>query len=644
MIMSNDGLYMSQKINMNSNNINNVGTISSLNVYAGTAVIGTPSAYGTNYAYFGNNSLAANGGEYALLQENNGRTFLNSKLYQPLNLRNGNYDIMELNDTQIQAFKPLNMNSNDITNVRTLEALSTQQIAIQQTAGSDFVLFNNGDTRMNAKRDAYVGGDRDVYVISQANMNIRTSDAQYITLQQIGSGNSSYFQFRPDGVIVLSSRTNIEISANGGSNNITMSAGNTEFRGNISFNSSNRYINNLEHIYGSTTTPNGGLAIDYMYGLFFNSGGRNANLYADAGNLNMINYNSGLNLATYNSNGTGNFSLYSASNDMYLTSGTGRDINLNGGRTVSVNAAQPGGSFGIYTSTINAGSLVDTNFNCGGNFSITGGGGSQYVTFQNAGTAIQFAGPNIYVGTSSGGFNLNIPVAIGSAYSLNMQGAPITQVSTISMTSNATITSPNTINFTAPSTFMTGSLYFNPASTSEIDLQGGYLRNASYITNPFTTNIQAFTGLYLASDVRVNLTAPAVRIQGDVDHVNCNVSFISQLRSVSTINNNIDVVNLNINAPSTIISGTVQRILSATNVTQPIIQYGTDGVSGGSGSVNITLDTPYTSSNSYVAFACMMDTDPAQMAVARVDSNIITISWANGGGGSHTLSWNTMGT
>lgn len=46
----------------------------------------------------------------------------------------------------------------------TVNALSTNQVTISQTAGSDFVLFNNGDTRMNAKRDAYVGGVSNVFL------------------------------------------------------------------------------------------------------------------------------------------------------------------------------------------------------------------------------------------------------------------------------------------------------------------------------------------------------------------------------------------------------------------------------------------------------------------------------------------------
>jgi hypothetical protein len=513
----------------------------------------------------------------------------------------------------------ITLNTNGDIGVNTL---STSQIVINQTSGSDFVLFNNGDTRMLAKRDAYLQGDRNAFVIGLQDTIVRGQNQ----------------------VVVESPGGYINLVAQGGSNTVYLTAAATEVRGNMSFNDSNRYINNLGHIYGSTTAPGNGLAIDYMYGMFFNSPGRNAGIYIDSGNLNMINYNSGINIANYNSNGTGGVTLFSASNFVNVGTGTGYDVNLNSGRYVSVNAAQPGGGFLVYASTMNTTTLGDTNFNCGLNFSITGGGASQYVTIQNAGTAIQFAGPNIYVGTASGGFNLNIPVAIGTAYSLNMNGAPITQVSTISLLSNATIISPDIINLTAPSTFMTGSLYFNPASTSEINLQDGYLRNASYITNPFTTNIQAFTGLYLTSDVRANITAPNVRIEGTVDHVNCNVNFISQLRSLSTINNNIDVLNLNIDAPSTIISGTVQRILSARSVTQPVIQYDTVATSGNSGSVVVTLPVAYTSGTSYVAFVCMEDADPAETSCVRISSASIEIYWQQAGSGSHTMAWQTIGT
>jgi hypothetical protein len=365
-------------LNMAGFNISNAGTISSLNVYGNTAVIGTPSAFGNTFAYFGNNSLASNGGEYALLQENNGQTFLNAKLYQRLFLRNGNYDIMTLDDTQIQAFKPLNMNSNDITNVRTLEALSTQQIAIQQTAGSDFVLFNNGDTRMNAKQDAYVGGDRDVYITSVRNNWIRTPSTNYITIQHTGAGNQSYIQFEPNGRLVGNARLDVELIANAGTGSIALTATITEVRGNMRFTGGNRFIDTLGHIYGDTTAPGDGLAIDYMYGMFFNSPGKNANLYIDAGNLNMINYNTGINIGNYNAFGTGNMNITSQNNDVYIGAPT-RGIYLNATNSCVMNSG--GAQIAI---------AGDNNIYFTGN---GGGGTTRYANFQDTNVAFNTGTP-----------------------------------------------------------------------------------------------------------------------------------------------------------------------------------------------------------------------------------------------------------
>jgi hypothetical protein len=489
---------------------------------------------------------------------------------------------------------------------------STNQVTISQTAGSDFVLFNNGDTRMNAKRDAYVSGDRDTYLLAVQNMNVRAPYTQYITIQQTGAANDSFIQFTPNGTVEQFSRENMVLRTFS-TNNITLShtgAGNqsyfqlsppgnvvlnartyfetiapsgiyltspfTEVRGYLTFNTSNNYINNLRHIYGDTTGGGGGLAIDYMYGMFFNGTGKNANLYIDAGNLNMINYNSGINIANYNSNGTGNFSLYSASNDVYITSGTGRDINLNGGRTVSINAAQPGGSFGIYTSTINIGSLGDTNFNCGLNYSLTGGGASQYVTFQNAGTYMQWAGSNIYFGSAGGGLSLNLPVSIGASYSLNMQNAPINSLSNV-FGNDITITGSNTVSITAPYTTLTGGSNFN----------------------------------ILGNNIGI------------------------------TSSNAFDIV---ATGSGVILDGEFKRKLSGTNIPQPIIQYGEDNTgSGNTGSVVITLPVAYPLASSYVAFATMEDSSPSEISVVRNTASEIEIFWAQAGSGSHVIVWQTIG-
>jgi len=92
-----------------------------------------------------------------------------------------------------------------------------------------------------------------------------------------------------------------------------------------------------------------------------------------------------------------------------------------------------------------------------------------------------------------------------------------------------------------------------------------------------------------------------------------------------------------------LISPTVTRDLVGVSVAQPVIQSGSDGVSGTNGSVAVTLGTPYTSVSSYVAFISMMDSTPAETSVTRDSESQITLSWNSGGGGAHTLSWMTVG-
>jgi hypothetical protein len=295
-------------INMSGNVYVSKNLYTTSNVFANTAVIGTPSAFGSNFAYFGHNSLASNGSEYALLHEFNGTTFLNCASGRLLRFRQNNIDIFTADSGGIYMNTNMNMCNNSISNINDL-------------------YFYNG---------AYIDG------AYSNQLNFNASNSYFL-------GDLRFF----------------------GSNRVLDMASNDISRvKNMGFEGSNGYINNLEHIYGSTTAPAGGLAIDYMYGMFFNSAGRNANLYADANNLNMINYNSGINIANYNSNGTGNVSLFSLSNDVYVATGPGRDVNINGGRYVSVNSAEPNGAFLVYTSTMNTTTLLDTNITANRNMTL----------------------------------------------------------------------------------------------------------------------------------------------------------------------------------------------------------------------------------------------------------------------------------
>jgi uncharacterized protein (DUF2345 family) len=287
----------------------------------------------------------------------------------------------------------------------------------------------------------------------------------------------------------------------------------------------------------------------------------------------MINYNSGINIANYNSNGTGNLSLYCASNDMYIATGAGRDININGGRYVSVNAAQPDGAFLVYTSTMNTTTLQDTNITANRNMTLRADQPGNSVTL------------------------IASTISLLAASAINLSG-------TTSLNSNL-----NMNNHTIYNAF---ELYNNNTDL----LLTGIGRNIT---------LQTISG----TDITLN-SSSNININSVID-----TNITAQKNMVLSASNSGNYITLN--------SGEVNRTLSGTSISQPVIQYNTISTSGNNGSQTVALPTPYTSGTSFVAFACMEDADPAEISVVRDNLSSITIHWAQAGGGSHTIAWNTMG-
>lgn len=96
--------------------------------------------------------------------------------------------------------------------------------------------------------------------------------------------------------------------------------------------------------------------------------------------------------------------------------------------------------------------------------------------------------------------------------------------------------------------------------------------------------------------------------------------------------------------PISYFTGSISKRLSGVGVVQPIIQYGEETTaSGSSGSIQVNLPVAYTASNTYVAFASMEDTSPSEISVVRNSASQIEIYWAQAGGGTHSIAWNTMG-
>ena len=94
---------------------------------------------------------------------------------------------------------------------------------------------------------------------------------------------------------------------------------------------------------------------------------------------------------------------------------------------------------------------------------------------------------------------------------------------------------------------------------------------------------------------------------------------------------------------SILLNGPVKSVLSATAITQPVIQYGEDSGSGTSGNITIAIPVAYTSATSYVAFASVMDGTACKISVTRDSASQITIYWDAAGSGTLPIAWNTMG-
>jgi hypothetical protein len=334
---------------------------------------------------------------------------------------------LEWSYTDVYIYKRLDMCNNNITNVGRLEGNTSGNLSIY--AASNINMSNNAGAQINLNTDGS------------------------IYLQTTGANKTVYINAEA-------------MTFSGGSNN---------------------RINDLGHIYGNTSAPGGGLGIDYMYGLFFNSAGNNANLFASGTYLNMNNYNGGTNIGCYNAAGTGDLALYSASNSVVVGTGAGHNIAINSGSNIYLNAAGSDGLIAFYTSTMNTYTLQDTNI-----------------------TALR------------------------------------------------------------------------------------------------------------------NMTLRADQPGNSITSIASTISLIAS----SAIN---------------LISPVVNRTLVATQVNQPVIQYGTATGSGASGSVNVSLPVAYTSATSYIVTASMMDVDAARMSVNRNSASNITIYWFQAGSGTQTLGWTTMG-
>jgi hypothetical protein len=183
------------------------------------------------------------------------------------------------------------------------------------------------------------------------------------------------------------------------------------------------------------------------------------------------------------------------------------------------------------------------------------------------------------------------------------------------------------------------------ALNSTLSLQGQAnitMKSPLNMSNNAISNVSSIT---INSAGTLNMGGGTISNVGNLFGSNLTISTGGNLTLTSSTGGKV-VAGVDLNMGSNNISnvGTFSRILSATAIAQPVLQYGTTTGTGASGSVAVTLPTAYTSSTSYVAFGVMQDSDDAKIAVNRNSASQITIAWSQGGSGTHTIAWNTMGT
>ena len=172
------------------------------------------------------------------------------------------------------------------------------------------------------------------------------------------------------------------------------------------------------------------------------------------------------------------------------------------------------------------------------NIVIRGNGAANYLTIDNAGTAIQFAGPNIYMTTSSGGLNIVMPVTIGGC-NLYTQGGIIDLGGTSS--NNAYISGLNHI-------------YGNPTSSGGyfgglvVDYAGGFFFNGGSNDAAVYTEASSHT-LFMRNaqgDILIDATTHGFNIYGAGMNINTTLNMnTSNIYNIGSIQNNTSRLDIN---------------------------------------------------------------------------------------------------
>ena len=393
---------------------------------------------------------------------------------------------------------------------------------------------------------------------------------------------------------------------------------------NLIFQSTSTYIADLGHIYGNTSASGGGLAIDYMYGLFFNSAGNDANIYATGGYFYVRNMARGVEVGAYNPAGTGDSAFYVANNDLYLATGGGHDVITNSGRNIAMNAAFPGGFISQYTSTIYMTSLADTYITADRNMTLRADKPGNSIT-SIASTISLLAASDIYL-------NGNTTIQNGFLYTPQVTGLSSINGSPFSGGSSWVGTATSDLNMCNYNINNVGEyLTFNAGGNIHSHTPGGF-------TNAFID----INGTGGDGQLRLINGSSEIALRANSDlGITPTSGYNIVLNGQTSANSNL---NMNCNAISNV--GAFSRYMISTELPQPVIQYAYVSTTGAaSGTVTVTLPQRYTSVSSYIPFAVVQNDVTTTFYVSTITRATFEIGWDGYTGfGDIVFSWNTMGT
>ena len=237
--------------------------------------------------------------------------------------------------------------------------------------------------------------------------------------------------------------------------------------------------------------------------------------------------------------------------------------------------------------------------------------------------------------------SINVPVGYGSLYlnaETNMLNNNITNIKSLFFDNGAKL-----------ETFVSGGMNFldigapspigsNVANMRFFGAGGNMIFDNNIGINANGSNYLYFqnggASISIASDQNIYLTGNG--LSGTARYVNfqeTNIAMNGPVGNATIFMNGNSIRNV----------GDFTRNLSSSVISQPVIQYGTDGTgSGVSGAVTVTLPTAYSNTN-YVVQVTMKDPPTAQLYATPITTTTFKIGWTSAGTGTQNIMWTTFG-